>query len=83
MFMCRFLEVHPTRPEFINASCNKNRRTYVALYLENEYDEVVVEACFDYKRLDNPICNWPSFQSKFYKVCMKDNNIFPYQKMMN
>ncbi len=62
MFMCRFLEVHPTRLEFINASCNKNRKTFVALYLENEYDEVVVEACFDCKRFDNCISNWPSFQ---------------------
>jgi hypothetical protein len=55
MFMCRFLEVHPTRLEVINASCNKNRKTCVALYLENEYEEVVMEACFNCKRLDNPI----------------------------
>jgi len=55
----------------------------MALYLENEYDEVVVETCFDCKQLDNRICNWPSFQCKFYKVCMKDKNIFSYQKMMN
>jgi hypothetical protein len=55
----------------------------VALYLENEYEELIMEAQFDYKRLNNPICNWPSFQCKFYKVCMKDNNIISYHIMMN
>jgi hypothetical protein len=54
----------------------QNRKTCVALYFEDEYEELVVEACSDCKWLDNPICNWPSFQCKFYKVCMKDNNIF-------
>jgi hypothetical protein len=61
----------------------QNRKTCVALYLENEYEELVVAARFDCKRFDNPICNWPSFQCNFYEACMKDNNIFSYHKLMN
>jgi len=53
------------------------------LYLEDKYEELAVEAHFDYKRLDNLISNQPSFQCKFYKVCMKDKNILSYHRMMN
>ncbi len=55
----------------------------MALYLEDEYEKLVVEANFDCKQLNNPINNCPSFQCKFYKVCMKDMNIISYHKMMN
>jgi hypothetical protein len=47
--MCRFLEVHPIRPKSINAACNKIGETCVALYLEDEYKQLVVEAHFDYE----------------------------------
>jgi hypothetical protein len=55
----------------------------MALYLEDEYEELVMEAHFDYKQPNNPIDNCPSFQCKFYKVCMTDMNTIPYHKMMN
>jgi hypothetical protein len=44
----------------------------MALYLEDEYEKLVVEAHFDYKQPNNPINSHPSFQCKFYKVWMKD-----------
>ncbi len=59
------------------------RRTCVALYIEDEYQELVIETHFDYKWLNNLIGNWPSFRCKFCKVCMKNNNIFSYHRMMN
>ncbi len=55
----------------------------MALYLEDEYEKLVVEEHFDCKQLNNPIDSSPSFQRKFYKVCMKDMNIISYHKMMN
>ncbi len=50
----------------------QSRKTCVALYLEDEYNQLIMEAHFEYKRPNNPICNRPSFQCKFCKVCMKD-----------
>jgi len=58
-------------------------KTCVALYLEDKYEELAIETHFDYKWLDNPINNRPSFQCKFCKVCMKNNNIISYHIMMN
>jgi hypothetical protein len=82
MFMCRFLENLPTT-KIYKCRIQQSRRTCVALYLEDKYEELAVEAHFDYKRFDNLISNQPSFQCKFYKVCMKDKNIFSYHRMMN
>jgi hypothetical protein len=65
--------------------CNmqQSRKTCVALYLEDEYEKLAMKAHFDYKWLEKPINNWPSFQYKFYKVCMKNKNTVFYHKMMN
>jgi hypothetical protein len=48
----------------------------VALYLEDEYEKLAMEAHFDCQWLDNLIYNGPSFLCRFCKVCMKDNIIF-------
>jgi hypothetical protein len=62
---------------------NKTKKTCVALYLEDEYDKLAMEAHYDYQWPDNLIYNGPSFLCKFCKVCMKDNIIISYHKMMN
>jgi hypothetical protein len=59
------------------------KKTCVAMYLEDEYEELAIKTHFDYKQPDNLIGNKPSFQSKFCKVCMKNNNTISYNRMMN
>ncbi len=39
----------------------QSRGICMALYLENEYEKLVVEAHFDCKQLNNPINSCPSF----------------------
>ncbi len=55
----------------------------MALYFEDEYEKLVMEAHFDCKQPNNPIDNRLSFQCKFYKVCMTAMNTISYHKMMN
>jgi hypothetical protein len=56
----------------------------IALYLEEEYEMLALEAHFDVKRLDIPTFgNMPSFQCKFCKIMFKDKNTLSYHKMMN
>ncbi len=61
----------------------QSNRTCVALYFEDEYEELAGETQFDCKHPNNPVGNQPSFQCKFCKVCMKDKNTFSYHRMMN
>jgi len=56
----------------------------VALYLEEEYEMLALEAHFDAKQLDLPTFgNMPSFQCKFYRIMSKDKNTLFYHRMMN
>jgi len=77
------LEVHPTRLEYTSVTCKKKKKTCVALYFEDEYEKLAMEAHFDCQWPDNLIYNRPSFLCRFCKVWMKDNIIFFYHKMMN
>jgi hypothetical protein len=77
-------EVHPTRPKSTSvANMQQSRRVCMALYFEDEYEKLVMEAHFDCKQPNNPIDNRLSFQCKFYKVCMTAMNTISYHKMMN
>jgi hypothetical protein len=60
----------------------QNRHTCVALYLEEEYKALALEAHFDCKRPDIPVGNRPSFQCKFCKQCFKDKNTLSHHRMM-
>jgi hypothetical protein len=60
----------------------QTRHHCVALYLEDKYEELVLEAHFDVKCLDMPIGNRPSFQCTYYNKCSKDENTFSYHRMM-
>jgi hypothetical protein len=63
---------------------HQSKHHCVALYLEEEYEMLALEAHFDVKWLDIPTFgNMPSFQCKFYKTMFKDKNTLFYHKMMN
>jgi hypothetical protein len=56
----------------------------VALYLEEEYEMLALEADFDVKRLDiSTFGNMLSFQCKFCKIMFRNKNTLSYHKMMN
>jgi hypothetical protein len=56
----------------------------VALYLEEEYEILELEAHFDVKWPEIPTFgNKTSFQCKFYKTMFKDNNALSYHRMIN
>jgi hypothetical protein len=76
MLMFRFSKAHATRLESTSVACDKVGERVWPCISNMRIKNLAVEAHFDCKRLDNPIGNWPSFQCKFYKVCMKDKNIF-------
>ncbi|KAH9556484.1 hypothetical protein CY35_07G030500 [Sphagnum magellanicum] len=64
------------------STMQQNRHTCVALYLEEEYKALALEAHFDCKRPDIPVGIRPSFQCKFCKQCFKDKNTLSYHRMM-
>ncbi len=76
MLMFRFSKAHPTRLESTSVACDKVREHVSPCILRMRIKNLIMETHFDCKWLDNPSGNWPSFQCKFYKVCMKDKNIF-------
>jgi hypothetical protein len=66
------------------STMQQSRHHYVALYLEETYEMLALEAHFDVKRQDIPtFSNRPSFQCKFCKIMFKDKNTLSYHRMMN
>jgi hypothetical protein len=79
---CRFLEALKATSNFTKCTMQQSKKRCVALYQEQEYEELVMEVHFECKQPNILMCNRPTFQCKFYKQCMKDKNIFSFHRMM-
>jgi hypothetical protein len=58
------------------STMQQSRHHYVTLYLEDEYEKLVLEAYFDVRRVDVFIINRPLFECKFYGNLFKDKKYF-------
>jgi hypothetical protein len=61
----------------------QSRHHCVTLYLEEEYEQLALEAYFDIQHVDVLIANRSSFECKFCGNLFKEKNILFYHIMMN